>query len=165
MDFNEIVAATEAILFAAGDPVPTGRIAQVLGVPASEVLRAAEFLRNDYEVKGRGIRLLRLEGKLQLCSAPAYSQHVTRALEQRKPPKLSQAAMEVLAVIAYFQPVTRAYMIPPAKPQLFYLLPSSILQKKKKLEKNRVLDGIIREIYIILYSISRNIRKMGRLPP
>ena len=110
MDFNEIVAATEAILFAAGDPVPTGRIAQVLGVPASEVLRAAEFLRNDYEVKGRGIRLLRLEGKLQLCSAPAYSQHVTRALEQRKPPKLSQAAMEVLAVIAYFQPVTRAYI-------------------------------------------------------
>ena len=61
--------------------------------------------------------------------------------------------------------LAESYMIPPAKPQLFYLLPSSILQKKKKLEKNRVLDGIIREIYIILYSISRNIRKMGRLPP
>ena len=47
---------------------------------------------------------------LQLCSAPEYAQDIVHALEKRKPPKLSQSALEVLAICAYFQPVTRAYV-------------------------------------------------------
>ena len=108
MEINEIMTAVEAILFAAGEPVLGWRIAQVLGVDTEDVFRAAEALQTQYET--RGIRLLRLEDKLQLCSAPEYAQEITRVLEQRKPPKLSPAALEVLAIVAYFQPVTRAYI-------------------------------------------------------
>ena len=110
MDKTYLTAAIEAILFAAGDPVPAQRIAQVLGVTKEEVYAAAEALANEYIGRGSGLRLLRLEEKLQLCSAPELSADVTRALEQRKPPKLTPAALEVLAIVAYFQPVTRAYI-------------------------------------------------------
>ena len=60
--------------------------------------------------EGRGIRILRLDDKLQMCSAPEYASYISKALEQRKPPMLSQSALETLAVVAYFQPVTRAYI-------------------------------------------------------
>ena len=56
------------------------------------------------------MRILRLGDKLQMCSAPDYAPYVIKTLEQRKPPMLSQAALETLAVVAYFQPVTRAYV-------------------------------------------------------
>ena len=105
MDKNYLMSAMEAILFASGEPVPAARIAQVLGAAEDEVYTAAETLE-----RGSGIRLLRLDKKLQLCSAPEHSQTVTHALEQRKPPKLSPSALEVLAITAYFQPVTRAYI-------------------------------------------------------
>ena len=105
-----LTAALEAILFAAGDPVPAERIAKVLGEEESSVLEAADALAARYTEQESGICLLRLDRNLQLCSAPAYSEFVTRALEQRKPPRLSPAALEVLSVVAYFQPVTRAYI-------------------------------------------------------
>lgn len=105
-----LTAALEAILFAAGDPVPAERIAKVLGEEESSVLEAADALAARYTEQESGIRLLHLDRNLQLCSAPAYSEFVTRALEQRKPPRLSPAALEVLSVVAYFQPVTRAYI-------------------------------------------------------
>ena len=56
------------------------------------------------------MRILKLEDKLQMCSAPEYAPFITKALEQRKPPMLSQSALEALAIVAYFQPVTRAYI-------------------------------------------------------
>ena len=110
MDKKEIAAALEAILFAAGDPVPAERIAKVLGVEEKQIRGAAEWLAAEYEKRGAGIRLLHLGAKLQLCSAPQYSEAITHTLEQRRPPRLSQAALEALAVVAYFQPVTRAYI-------------------------------------------------------
>lgn len=110
MELNELSAAVEAILFASGDPVPAARIAQVLGVEVGRVYEAAEALADNLESKGHGIRLLRLEEDLQLCSAPEYAQVISHALEQRRPPRLSPAALEVLAIVAYFQPVTRVYI-------------------------------------------------------
>ena len=110
MDKHEIAAALEAILFAAGEPVPAERVAKVLGVTEDEVFAGAEILTARYASDRCGIRLLRLERKLQLCSAPEYAQLITHALEQRKPPRLTPAALEVLAIVAYFQPVTRAYI-------------------------------------------------------
>ena len=110
MEYKELSAALEAILFASGDPVPAERIAQVLGADVQQVFAAAEVLANDLAAQGRGVRLLRLEGDLQLVSAPDYAQVITQALEQRRPPRLSPAALEVLAIVAYFQPVTRAYI-------------------------------------------------------
>lgn len=110
MEINDISSALEAILFASGESVPAARIAQVLGVSETEVINAAENLAAEYEKGIRGIRLLRLEDKLQLCSAPEFSQIISMALETRKPPKLSPSALEVLAIVAYYQPVTRAYI-------------------------------------------------------
>lgn len=110
MNQLDITGAVEAILFAAGDPVPAERIAKVLGVEPGDVFSAAGALQERYSSSGSGIRLLRLEDKLQLCSAPEYAPMITRALEQRKPPRLSPSALEVLAITAYFQPVTRAYI-------------------------------------------------------
>ena len=110
MDESEIKATIEAVLFAAGDPVPAARIALVLGVDADVVLAAAKSLADEYSFGQRGIRLVRMGDDLQLCSAPEYAQTITQALERRKPPKLSPSALEALAVCAYFQPVTRAYV-------------------------------------------------------
>lgn len=110
MDRTYLMSAIEAILFASGDPVPAARIALVLGAEVADVESSAALLAEDYIQTGSGLRLLRLDDKLQLCSAPEQAQNVTRALEQRRPPRLSQAALEVLAVVAYFQPVTRAYI-------------------------------------------------------
>lgn len=110
MEINEISSVVEAILFASGEPVPIARIAQVLGVDESSVARSASALAEEYEKNMHGIRLLRLDDKLQLCSAPEFSQYITRALETRKPPRLTQSALEVLAIVAYYQPVTRAYI-------------------------------------------------------
>lgn len=106
----DISSAIEAILFAAGDSVPVGRLSLVLDTDESEILRLAGELAARYETEDRGMRILRLEGKLQMCSAPEYAPFITKTLEQRKPPVLSQPALETLAIVAYFQPVTRAYI-------------------------------------------------------
>lgn len=106
----DITSAIEAILFAAGESVPVARLSLILGVDENEIVNCAELLREKYEREQRGVRILRLEDRLQMCSAPEYAPFISKALEQRKPPMLSQAALETLAVTAYFQPVTRAYI-------------------------------------------------------
>lgn len=110
MEKREIIPAIEAVLFAAGDPVSAKRIALVLDAREEEVLEAAKELSDELSYNRRGIRVVRLGDKLQMCSDAEHSQLIIRALEQRKPPKLSQSALEVLAIVAYFQPVTRAYI-------------------------------------------------------
>lgn len=110
MESREIRAALEAILFTAGDSVELSRIAKVLGAEPWEVRQAAEELGKAYEAEGRGIRLVRMEERVQLVSAPEYSDAINRCLEKRPPPKLSPAALEVLSIVAYYQPVTRAYI-------------------------------------------------------
>ena len=110
MDKEQLKSAIEAILFASGDPVPVQRIALVLDSDSDTVFAAGQELAEEYERNGRGIRLVRLNESLQLHSAPEFSLEITRALEQRRAPKLSQASLEVLAIVAYFQPVTRAYI-------------------------------------------------------
>jgi len=108
MEFELIKNAVEAILFAAGDSVEAGRIAQVLGVETAQILQAAEILQQEYA--NRGIRLVRMENKLQIVSAPEFSDDINHALEKRAQNRLSPTALEVLSIVAYFQPVTRAYI-------------------------------------------------------
>jgi len=108
MEFSMIKNAVEAILFAAGDSVEAARIAQVLGVETAQVLQAAETLQKEYEE--RGIRLVRMENKLQIVSAPEFCDEINYALEKRAQSRLSPTALEVLSIVAYFQPVTRAYI-------------------------------------------------------
>jgi segregation and condensation protein B len=104
----DLSSALEAILFAAGEPVPAARLSLILDTDEKEILQTAAELAEGYEREQRGIRLLLLDGKLQLCSAPEYAQLIIKTLEQRKPPMLSQSALETLAIVAYYQPVTRA---------------------------------------------------------
>lgn len=110
MENNDIIAAVEAILFASGDPVPVERLAMVLEEKEEKIVGAADSLREKLEAEGHGIRLVSVNESLQLCSAAEWADKILLALEQRKPPKLTQAALEVISIVAYYQPVTRAYV-------------------------------------------------------
>lgn len=110
MEINDIEAALEGILFASGEAVSAKRIAAVLAVDEKLIFDAAAHLADKLAYERRGIRLVRLENQLQLCSAAEYSDVIRQALETRKPPKLTPVALEVLSIVAYFQPVTRAYI-------------------------------------------------------
>lgn len=109
-EMKEIEAAVEGILFASGEPVHIDRIclAAELDRPTAELV--LQKLMDYYSFERRGMRLLRLEDSWQLCSAPEYADAIRRAFEIRKPAKLSQPALEVLTIIAYYQPTTRAYV-------------------------------------------------------
>lgn len=107
---TDISSAIEAILFAAGESVPLARLSLILDTDEAELSRIAAELAEEYEREQRGMRILRLGDKLQMCSAPEYAPFITKVLEQRRPPMLSQSALETLAIVAYFQPVTRAYV-------------------------------------------------------
>ena len=110
MEINEITPALEAVLFTAGDSVEIRRIAKVLGAEPWEVRQAAEKLAAEYEHRGAGLRLVRMEERLQLVASAEYNDIINRCLEKRPQPKLSSVALEVLSIVAYFQPVTRAYI-------------------------------------------------------
>lgn len=107
---TDISSAIEAILFAAGESVPLARLSLILDTDEAELGNIAAELAEKYEREQRGMRILRLGDKLQMCSAPEYAPFITKVLEQRRPPMLSQSALETLAIVAYFQPVTRAYV-------------------------------------------------------
>ena len=110
MELNELESALESILFASGEPVPVERLCLGLEVDRPTLDAVAQELMDKYKYERRGIRIVRMDTSYQMCSAPEFAPHIRKTLESRKPPKLSQPALEVLAVIAYYQPVTRAYV-------------------------------------------------------
>ena len=107
---KELESAVEGILFAAGEPVHMDRICLALDLDRLSAEQVLQRLGDYYAYERRGIRLLHMEDSWQLCSAPDYADMIRRAFEIRKPAKLSQPALEVLAIIAYYQPTTRAYV-------------------------------------------------------
>lgn len=110
MEREELLGRIEAILFASGEPMALERVAQVLGVRTYAVEEAVDVLREKYNTPQSGIHLLRLEKTAQFCTNPAYIAPVREALDLKRNVPLSQAALEVLAVIAYNQPVTKAFV-------------------------------------------------------
>ncbi len=110
MELKEMEAALEAILFAAGEPVAVDRICLTLDLDKATVEAVCQRLADQYSYERRGLRLVRMDGNYQLCSAPEYAPLIRKTFESRKPAKLSQPALEVLSIIAYYQPVTRAYI-------------------------------------------------------
>lgn len=110
MKLIDLEGVIEGILFVSGEPVSISRIALVLDTDEKTVTDACIKLRDMYVFNRRGIRLAFLDKAVQLCSSPEYADTIRLALEARKPPKLSQQAMEVLAVVAYYQPVTKTYI-------------------------------------------------------
>ena len=108
MEQIELQRSIEAILFASGERVEAERLAAALETDAEEVMAAADALADLYAYERRGIRILKLERGYQMVSAGDQADVVTKALETRKPPKLSSSQLEALTIVAYYQPATKA---------------------------------------------------------
>lgn len=107
---KETIASLEAVLFACGGPVESERLRELLALTPDELRDATDALASMLEEADRGIMLIRVETAFQLCTKPFVAETVKKALELRKAPPLSKAALEVLAVVAYHQPVTRSFI-------------------------------------------------------
>ncbi len=110
MEQNDTQRALMAILFAAGEPVDAKRLADSLEVDEAEIHTQVQALMDDLSYNRSGIRILRLENAYQMCSSGEMAPYVTKTLETRKPPKLSNSQLEALTIIAYYQPATKAYV-------------------------------------------------------
>ena len=108
MEQSQLQRAIEAILFAAGERVETARLAMALETDTAEVAAAADALADALAFDRRGIRVLKLEDGYQMVSSGEMADYITKALETRKPPKLSASQLEALTIIAYYQPATKA---------------------------------------------------------
>ena len=108
METEQLTRAIEAILFAAGERMEIARLSDVLETDPDEVEKAADALADLYAFERRGIRILKLEKGYQMVSSGEMADYVTKALETRKPPKLSSSQLETLTIIAYYQPATKA---------------------------------------------------------
>ena len=110
MDYIQYEAAVEALLFAGGEAVSIQRLAQALEIDVETCTNACESLsRRLFEGQG-GLMLLKLEGSYQMCTKKEFAGNIRKLLEIRRNMPLSPAAMEVLSIIAYNQPVTRAFV-------------------------------------------------------
>ena len=108
MEQEELQRIIESILFAAGEPVELSRLAQTMEQDPADVAKAIDALANELAFNRRGIRIIRLESGYQMVSSGEMADYITRALETRKPPRLSSSQLETLTIIAYYQPATKA---------------------------------------------------------
>ena len=108
MEQSELQRAVEAILFAAGERVEIERLSSVLETDPEDIIAAVDILADSLAFERRGIRILRLEDSYQMVSSGEMAEYVTKALETRKPPKLSASQLETLTIVAYYQPATKA---------------------------------------------------------
>lgn len=111
-ELKNIEGAIEAILFAAGYPVKYAKIAEVLGLDIKNTKTLIEHMSKEYngEKSKRGIYLLTFEDTCQLCTKEPYAPYIREALGIKRGGNLSASSMEVLAVVAYNQPVTRTFV-------------------------------------------------------
>ncbi len=110
MERQKLKAAVEAIIFACGTPVDTDRIAQALELKTDEAESICEELMREYNEAEKGIRIVRLNKSYQMCTVKDYAEPIRTVMDLKRNTPLSQAASEVLAVIAYNQPVTKAFV-------------------------------------------------------
>ena len=110
MKLNDGIAIIEAILFACGEPVSPDKLAEASGIDVETVVKLIDQLERRYNVQESGIRIIRVNGRFQLATRQEYADYVKAALETRRQAPLSQAAMETLSIVAYNQPVTKAFV-------------------------------------------------------
>ncbi len=108
MEQIELQRAIEAILFASGERVEIAQLVGVLEADEKAIVAATDALADELAFNRRGIRILKLEKGYQMVSSGEMADYITQALETRKPPKLSASQLEVLTIIAYYQPATKA---------------------------------------------------------
>ena len=107
---DNIISKLEAMLFASGDPIEASKLAEVLELDIETVIKMLGHLGAMYDERESGLMLIKIENKYQLCTREAHSEEVRRLLEIKKNTPLSNAAFEVLAIIAYNRTVTRAFI-------------------------------------------------------
>lgn len=110
MNNNNVLASLEAMLFAAGDPVEPAKLAEVLDIDIENVIKMLGHLEAMYDENQRGLRLIHVDGKYQLCTREEYGDEVKGLLEIKRNTPLSQAAFEVLAIVAYNKSVTKSFI-------------------------------------------------------
>ncbi len=110
MRFSDSMAVIEAILFACGDPIELDKLAAAAEIEADTVLKLIQRLNDRYTEQESAFRINRLGNGYQMMTEPQFEKQIKAALETRKQVPLSQAAMEVLAIVAYNQPVTRSFI-------------------------------------------------------
>jgi len=108
MELSQLQRAIEAILFASGERIEVSRLAATLEADEADIIAAADAMADEWAFERRGIRILKLEKGYQMVSSGEMADYVTKALETRKPPKLSSSQLETLTIIAYYQPATKA---------------------------------------------------------
>ena len=108
MDQKELQRAIEAVLFAAGERIEIARLSMALEADEKDIEQAADALADMLAYERRGIRILKLDKGYQMVSSGEMADYVTKALETRKPPKLSSSQLEALTIVAYYQPATKA---------------------------------------------------------
>ena len=105
---EDVKRAIEAILFAAGYPVKYEKLSEVIGLPQRDLRALIESMSREYD--GRGIQLLLYPDTCQLTTKEVFAPYIREALGIKRGGNLSNSSLEVLAVVAYNQPVTRAYI-------------------------------------------------------
>lgn len=166
MEIKQYQAAIEAIVFAGGEPVGAARLAQVLELNEETVIRIADDWMHDFNARGGGVMAVKLDDAYQLCTRKDYAAYVRTAMDIRRNVPLSQAAMEVLAIIAYNQPATKAFVEQvrgvDCGAVLQGLLTKNLVEEKGRLElPGRPLLYGTTPTFLRSFSISA----LGQLPP
>lgn len=166
MQKHELCAAMEAVLFAAGEPVEPGKLAQALQIEEDLTYKLLKTMQDKYDSPESGLMLVELSGSFQLCTKPAYGEAVKRALLIRRNVPLSAAAMEVLAVVAYNQPVTRAFIEQvrgvDSSQTVTSLVEKGLLEEAGRLElPGRPIAYQVTSAFLRTFGIS----SLGELPP
>ncbi|MEE1003490.1 MAG: SMC-Scp complex subunit ScpB [Acutalibacteraceae bacterium] len=166
MDSNNNLNILEALLFACGEPVEIERLAEVMELDESVIINLADTLSESYEKRKAGFKLIRLDNKLQLCSRADYFDYVRKILELKRNAPLSQAAFEVLAVIAYNQPVTKSVVEQvrgvDCSGVIYSLCEKGLIEEKGRLElPGRPLVYGTTDNFLRCFSM----RSLGDLPP
>lgn len=166
MEIKQYQAAIEAVVFASGEPVTAARLAQVLELDKDTVMRIADDWVQDINTRGGGIMAVKLDDAYQLCTRKEYAAYVRTAMDIRRNVPLSQAAMEVLAIIAYNQPVTKAFVEQvrgvDCSAVLQGLLTKNLVEEKGRLElPGRPLLYGTTAVFLRSFSVSA----LNQLPP
>ena len=107
MEIKQIENIVEALLFAAGDEVSAERLARVIDIYVPTLKNIIRNMMSNYNYESRGLKIIELENAYQICTRPEYFDYVRALIEPTRSDDLSKAALEVLAIIAYNQPVTK----------------------------------------------------------
>ena len=106
----KMASIAEAVLFACGEPVPSERLSEVLGIDEKELPDIIRTLNDRYDEAGSGLYVAALGKSWQMCTRKEYAPYIRTAMENKKSAPLSNAALEVLTIVAYNQPVTKGFI-------------------------------------------------------